>query len=56
MKYILIHLIHLCVIHIAIVFGSVELISQCNNILDPLNATVVLMQIVYDSYECNSSL
>ena len=43
MQCILIHLTHLYIIHNTIVFVSFELISQCNNILVPLNAIVVCL-------------
>ena len=47
---------HLYIIDNAVVFGSLELISQCNNPLIPLNALVVcnavILQLVYKKHLC----
>ena len=56
MQYILFKLIHMYIIHNAIVFGSFVLISQCNIILIALNTIVVCNAIVLDSFECTFSL
>ena len=55
MLYVLIHLIHMYIIHNAIVFGSFELILKCNNILIPLNVIVLCNAVVFDSSEYTCS-